>query len=152
MDALIYEFLTRKFNARAVTGGTLNNNACGILYTLACDYGVSLTCELLPGTRRLCKGADNILTAIFGERQIGKFPLLNPILEKMLDFASARERFALLIAQRFCLRSQHYCNNRKRNVRTRNYYIKCKDFHFIPNIENPRAVTCAVWYNNHKGY
>lgn len=147
LDALIYEFLTKKFNAKAVTGGTLRNNACGILYSLACDYGISLTCELLPGTRKICAGADNILTDIFGERRIGKFPLLNPILEKMLDHATPKERFALLIAQRFCLRSQHYCHNRNKNVRSKSKYIKFKDFHFIPDMENPRAISISTGYD-----
>ena len=105
LDALIYEFLTAKFNAKNVTGGTLHNTACGILYTLAVDFGISLTCELLPGTRKICKGADNYLREKYGDHPKGKYPILNPILEKMLDVASPRERFALLLAQRFCLRS-----------------------------------------------
>ena len=37
LDVLIYEFLTSKFNAKVVTGGTLHNTACGILYSLAVD-------------------------------------------------------------------------------------------------------------------
>ena len=144
LDALIFEFLTKKFNERAVTGGTLKNTACGVLYTLAVDYGISLTCELLPGVRKICKGADNILTDIFGERVIGKYPLLNPILEKMFEFATNKEKFALLLAQRFCLRSQHYCNNRNKNKNTTNNYIKFRDFSFIPDFHNPRAICIAT--------
>ena len=141
LDSLVKEFLTDKFNKTANTGGTLHNNACGILYCFAIDYGISITCDLLPSVKRICKGADNTLSAIFGERQIGKYPLLNPILEAMLEYATPLERFALLFAQRFCLRSQHYCHNRKIN---NDVFIKFKDFHFIPNINNPRAVSITT--------
>ena len=140
LDVLIYEFLTSKFNAKVVTGGTLHNTACGILYSLAVDFGISLTCELLPGTRKICKGADNYLKWKFGDHPKGKYPILNPILEAMLKHANEHERFALLIAQRFCLRSQHYCNNRKENIQKKNHFIKIEDFSFIPNIEDPRAI------------
>ena len=141
LDALIYEFLTQKFNRKGVTGGTLHNTACGILYTIASDYGVCLTCDLLPGTRKICKGVDNYLREKFGDHPKGKYPLLNPILEAMLKHATENEKFALLIAQRFCLRSQHYCNNRNNK---NNNYIKIKDFKFIPNIDNPRAISIAT--------
>ena len=144
LDVLIYEYLTSKFNAKAVTGGTLRNTACGILWSLAVDFGISLTCELLPGTRKICKGADNTLRDIFGDHPRGKYPILNPILEKMLDHATMKEKFALLIAQRFCLRSQHYCNNKNENVRRKNNYIKIEDFSFIPNVEDPRAISIAT--------
>ena len=144
LDVLIYEYLTTKFNAKAVTGGTLRNTACGILWSLAVDFGISLTCELLPGVRKVCKGADNTLRDIFGDHPRGKYPILNPILEKMLDHATAKEKFALLIAQRFCLRSQHYCNNRNENVRRKNNYILIEDFSFIPNMEDPRAISIAT--------
>ena len=147
LDVLIYEFLTSKFNKKAVTGGTLHNTACGILYSLAVDFGISLTCELLPGTRKICKGADNYLREIFGDHPKGKYPILNPILEAMLEHADENEMFALLIAQRFCLRSQHYCNNRKENVKKKNHFITVGDFAFIPNIENPRAICINTSYD-----
>ena len=144
LDVLIYEFLTAKFNKKVVTGGTLHNTACGILYSFAVDFGISLTCELLPGTRKICKGADNILKQRFGDHPKGKFPILNPILEAMLKHANENEQFALLVAQRFCLRSQHYCNNNKENVMKKNIYLKVKDFIFIPNIEDPRAICIST--------
>ena len=147
LDVLIYEFLTAKFNRKSVTGGTLHNTACGVLYSLAVDYGISLTCDLLPGTRRICKGADNILRARFGDHPKGKYPILNPILEAMLKHATEDEQFAILIAQRFCLRSQHYCNNRKENVIKKNNYIQMRNFKFIPNIENPRAIAITTSYD-----
>ena len=140
LDVLIFEFLTAKFNLKVVKGGTLHNTACGILYSLAVNFGITLTCELLPGTRRICKGADNKYNEYYGVHPKGKYPILNPILEKMLDYANEDEQFALLIAQRFCLRSQHYCNNRKQNIRQKSYYLKVKDFYFIPDINNPRAI------------
>ena len=140
LDVLIFEFLTAKFNFKVVKGGTLHNTACGILYSLAVEFGITLTCELLPGTRRICKGADNKYNEYYGNHPKGKYPILNPILEKMLDYANEDEQFALLIAQRFCLRSQHYCNNRKQNVRQKCYYLKVRDFYFIPDINNPRAI------------
>ena len=144
LDVLIYEFLTAKFNDKVVTGGTLHNTACGILYSLAVDFGISLTCELLPGTRKICKGADNVLKQRFGEHPKGKYPILNPILEAMLKHATENEQFALLVAQRFCLRSQHYCNNNKENIINKNNYLKVKDFSFIPNIEDPRAICIST--------
>ena len=147
LDVLIYEFLTSKFNAKAVRGGTLHNTACGILYSLAIDFGITLTCELLPGTRRLCKGAENKYKEIFGIHPRGKYPILNPILEKMLEYANEDEKFALLIAQRFCLRSQHYCNNRNQNVMNKNYYLKRRDFVFIPNQDNPRAICITTRFD-----
>ena len=147
LDVLIYEFLTAKFNEKSVTGGTLHNTACGILYSLAVDFGISLTCELLPGTRRICKGADNVLRARYGDHPKGKYPILNPILEAMLKVATEDEQFAILMAQRFCLRSQHYCNNRKENVITKNHYIKVKNLKFIPNIEDPRAIAITTSYD-----
>ena len=147
LDVLIFEFLTAKFNLKVVKGGTLHNTACGILYSLAVDFGITLTCELLPGTRRICKGADNKYNEYYGNHPKGKYPILNPILEKMLDHANEDERFALLIAQRFCLRSQHYCNNRNRNVRHREYYLKVRDFYFIPDINNPRAICITTKYD-----
>ena len=147
LDVLIYEFLTSKFNAKAVRGGTLHNTACGILYSLAIDFGITLTCELLPGTRRLCKGAENKYIEIFGIHPKGKYPILNPILEKMLEYANENEKFALLIAQRFCLRSQHYCNNRNQNVNYKNYYLKRRDFIFIPNQDNPRAICITTRFD-----
>ena len=147
LDVLIYEFLTSKFNERAVRGGTLHNTACGILYSLAIKFGITLTCELLPGTRRLCKGAENKYIEIFGIHPRGKYPILNPILEKMLEYANEDEKFALLVAQRFCLRSQHYCNNRSQNVRNKNYYLKRRDFVFIPNQKNPRAICITTRFD-----
>ena len=147
LDSLIYNFLVLKFNAKANTGGTLRNNACGILYCMACDFGISISCDMLPGVRRICKGADNYLEEVYGERRIGKFPILLPILEKMLKYATIKERLALLIAVHFCLRAQHYCNNRNSKSKNRDKYVKRKNFHFIPNQKNPRAVSIATAYD-----
>ena len=147
LDSLVYNFLTLKFNAKANTGGTLRNNACGILYCMACDFGISISCDMLPGVRRICKGADNYLEEVYGERQIGKFPILLPILEKMLKHATKKERIALLIAVHFCLRSQHYCNNRNIKSKKKNKYVKRENFYFIPNQRNPRAVSIATGYD-----
>ena len=146
LDTLIYEFLTKKFNRLAVTGGTLKNNACGILYCLACDYGISLNCELLPGVRKVCKGADNVLSDIFGERQIGKYPLLNPMIEEMIKDEDLRTQFAVVFPQRMCLRSQHYCNPRKKNndLFGKKKFVQAQDFHFIPNFKNPRAIVIST--------
>ena len=144
LDSLIYNFLVLKFNAKANTGGTLRNNASGILYCMACDYGIAISGDMLPGVRRICKGADGYLEELFGERRIGKFPILLPILEKMLKHATEKERFALLIAVHFCLRSKHYCNNRSKKLKNRNQFIKRKDFHFIPDQRNPRAISIST--------
>ena len=114
LDNLISEFLTVKFNRTANSGGTLTNNASGILHCLAVDFGVVVNAALLPGIGKTCKGADNIIRNTLGDREKGKRALLNPILEEMFKHASKLEMFALLVAQRFCLRSQHYCNNPKR--------------------------------------
>ena len=143
LDSLMQEFVTYKFNRTANSGATLRHNASGILYCLAVDFGVVINAALLPGVGKHCTGADNILRELRGDQEKGKRAILNPILEAMLKHATDREKFALLVAQRFCLRSQHYCNNRKK--REQGYetaqYIKNKHFQFIPDIRNPRAVT-----------
>ena len=144
LDKLIYTFLTDKFNATQVRGGTLHNNACGILYCLACDYGVAISCGSLNGVSKICKGADGKLKQVFGEHRIGKYPLLNPMIEAMLPHATPKEQFAIMTAQRFCLRSQHYCHNRNKKVKNPKPFIKRCDFHFIPNIRNPRAVSIST--------
>ena len=68
----------------------------------------------------------------------------------MLQFATEDERWALLVAQRFCLRSQHYCNNDKiplpsdksdNDDDTPVSYLRVRDLRFNPNIHNPTALT-----------
>ena len=153
LDNLISEFLTGKFNRTRNSGGTLYNNASGILHCLAVDFGVVINAATLPGIGKTCKGADNILRDTLGDREKGKRALLNPILEQMFNHASMLETFALLVAQRFCLRSQHYCNNptkRAQGIDTAEY-LKMKHFHFIPNIDNPHAITLRTSKDkNHK--
>ena len=99
------------------------------------------------------KRQDNILRNTLGDREKGKRALLNPILEQMFKYASRLEMFALLVAQRFCLRSQHYCNNpkkRQQGIDTAEY-LKMKHFYFIPNIDKPRAITLRTSKDkNHK--
>ena len=66
LDKIIYTYLTDEFNATTCRGGTLHNNACGILYCLACDFGVAISCGSLNGVSKICKGADRKLEQIFG--------------------------------------------------------------------------------------
>ena len=151
LDILVGDYLTYKFNKTLNTGGTLNNEACGILYSISVDYGIVLTTSLLPSIKRICKGADNILLEMFGPRVKGKYPILNPILEDMLLRATPWEQWALLLASRFCLRSQHYCNN-KRNKRPTNAsdseddegiksFVQVGDLRFNPSIVDPKSLT-----------
>ena len=150
LDVLLREFLTFKFNTKRNKGCSLSNEVSGILYCLAVDFGISLSASLLPSVRRICKGADNILEQWYGKQPKGKFPILNPILEDMLKWATADERWALLLAQRFCLRSQHYCNNSKTTLpddvsededNIQVSYLRVRDLRFFPSIHNPNSIT-----------
>ena len=47
-----------------------------------------------------------------------------------------------MTAQRFCLRSQHYCHNRNKNIKNPKPFIQRANF--IPNMRNPRAVSIAT--------
>ena len=150
LDVLLREFLTFKFNVKKNRGSTLSNEVSGILYCIAVDFGISLSASLLPSVRRICKGADNILDQWYGKQPKGKFPLLNPILEDMLRYATADERWALLLAQRFSLRSQHYCNNSRMAVPndmsdnedvSQVSYLRVRDLRFFPSIHNPTSIT-----------
>ena len=147
LDAIIKEYLTAKFNKTRNCGGTLHNEVSGIVFCWAVDFGVSITGELLPSVNRICKGADNILLELDGPKAVGKRPILNPILEAMLKFATPKERFALLFAQRFCLRSEHYCNNKGRRKYAKDTYIRFQDLQFIPNIKNPVALAIVTKYD-----
>ena len=144
LDTIIKEYLTSKFNKKRNCGGTLHNEVSGVVFCWAVDFGVSITGELLPSVNRICKGADNILLELDGPKAVGKRPLLNPILEAMLKFATPKERFALLFAQRFCLRSEHYCNNKGRRKYAKDTFIRFEDLQFIPNIKNPVALAIVT--------
>ena len=150
LDVLLRSYLAFKFNNTFVQGGTLNSDSYGILHCLAVDYGILISGSLLPSIRKVCKGADNILKEYFGGKPKGKFPILNPILEAMLKHATEWERWAILLAQRFCLRSQHYCNNQGRagkdpdSIPNGPHYLRRKDLKFIPNINNPRAISIVT--------
>ena len=151
-DILLGDYLTYKFNKTLNAGGTLNNEAAGVLYCIGVDYGVVLTSSLLPSIRRVCKGAENILLTMFGPRSRGKYPILNPILEDMLKQAeTVWEQWALIVAHRFCLRSQHYCNHNwnkrpsnasdSENEEEGNHFLRVRDIRFNPSIENPTSLT-----------
>ena len=157
LDIVVREYLTAKYNATFNQGDTLRNEVSGILYCLAVDYGIALSSTLLPSIRRICKGADNINEEIFGKKTKGKFPILNPILEAMLKVATPDERWAALLAQRFCLRSQHYCNNDRHPTPADESdvdkdapppkHLQLKDLRFFPNIDNPTALTILTRYD-----
>ena len=154
LDVIIREYLTWKFNTTLNCGDTLSGEVSGILYCLAVDYGFSISATLLPSVRRIRRGADNFLKAFEGEKPKGKYPIMNPILEDMLRHATEWERWALLLAQRYCLRSQHYCNNKGRGrnkeadpdglPELEGQYIKYKQLRFSPNWENPQRLTVVT--------
>ena len=160
LDVIIREYLTAKFNATHNTGKTLNAEACGILYCLACDFGIALSSTLLPSIRKICHGVDNLLDTWYGKRVVGKYPILNPILEAMLDHATPDEQWALLGGHRLCSRSQGMTNNGKVPL-PQDYsddeddtppplYARVRDLRFIPNIDNPRAISVTTHYDkNH---
>ena len=151
LDVIMREYLTVKFNATQNTGGTLRSEACGILYCLAVDYGIAISSTLLPSVTRICKGVENLLEQMYGKRVKGKYPILNPILEAMLKHATPDEQWDILLAQRYALRSQHYCNNHRKPRPSDASdddgspvpvdYLRTRDIRFIPNIKNPRALT-----------
>ena len=151
LNIVLGDYLTYKFNRTLNTGGTLNNEAAGILYCFAVDYGIVLSTALLPSIKKVCAGADNILLDLFGPRTKGKYPILNPILENMLKFATVWEKWALLLAHRFCLRSQHYCNQNKykrpadasdsEDESEEGNFLRIQDLRFDPDINNPTSLT-----------
>ena len=53
----------------------------------------------------------NLLEQWYGKKTVGKYPILNPILERMLDEATEDEAWAILGGHRFCNRSQAMTNN-----------------------------------------
>ena len=143
LDSLIGDFLTFKFNKTLNTGGTLHNTVCGILYKLALD-NIHLTAEMLPSVRRICKGANNVLNKYVGiNAQKGKRAILNPILEALLKHANPNEKFALLFATRFCLRSQHYCYVKTSDVSKINYITRDNVFFEPSNVSKPTAMVIA---------
>ena len=159
LDVIIREYLTLQFNTKENQGDTLRGKVCGILYCLAVDYGIALSSSLLPSLRRICKGADNMLEQWYGKKVTGKFPILNPILEAMLKVATPDEQWAILFPQRFCLRSQHYCNNVNKEELPEIpeeeeipiEHIQIKDLRFTPNINNPNALTIITRFDkNHQ--
>ena len=113
LDVIIREYLTAKFNATHNVGKTLNAEACGILYCLACDFGIALSSTLLPSIRKICHGVDNLLDKWYGKRVVGKCAILHPMLEAMLDHATPDEQWVLLGGHRLCSRSQGMTNNGK---------------------------------------
>ena len=139
LDDLLGDFATYKFNNKHVTGGTLKNAICGILYKLSL-HDIYLTAEMLPSIRRICKGVDNILMDHWNiPVNKGKNALLNPILEALMNKGKKAEAFLLLFQTRFCLRSQHTCYNPKLNHQI---YIRRGNVHFEPsNSLNPVAMT-----------
>ena len=88
LDVILREYLTAKFNATHNESGTLNVEACGILYCIAVDYGIALSLTLLPSVSKICKGVRNLLEQWYGKKTVGKYPILNPMLEKILDEAT----------------------------------------------------------------
>ena len=151
MDVILREYLTAKFNATHTESGTLNVEACGILYCIAVDYGIALSLTLLPSVSKICKGVRNLLEQWCGKKTVGKYPILNPMLKKMLDEATEDEAFAILGGHRFCNRSQAMTNNDGVTIPQNcsnigedsplPKYARVRDLQFIPNIENPRALT-----------
>ena len=158
LDVIMREYLTVKLNATHNKGGTLRGEACGILYCLACDFGIALTTALLPSVKRICKGADNILEKWYGKRVTGKYPILRPILEDMLKHATPDEAWALLLAFEFCLRSQHYCNNKNRKLPDDfsdddnpspppKKHVCTENMRLSPSIQNPNSMTISTMYD-----
>ena len=139
LDNLLGDFATYKFNKNHVTGGTLKNAICGILYKLSLN-DIYLTAEMLPSIRKICKGVDNILMDHWNITvNKGKNALLNPILEAIMKKGNVLETFLLLFQMRFCLRSQHTCYNPKLNHQI---FICRGNVHFEPsNSPNPVAMT-----------
>ena len=161
LDVILREYLTAKFNATHNSGKTLKNEACGILYCLAVDHGIALSTILLPSIHKICKGAHNLLDQWYGKKTVGKYPILNPILEAMLDVATEDEQWAILAGHRFCNRSSAMTNNDQvplppdcsdmedESVNPPRY-ARVRDLHFVPNIDHPRAITLSIYHDkNH---
>ena len=161
LDVILREYLTAKFNATHNAGSTLRLEACGILYCLAVDHGIALSSTLLPSIQKICKGVRNLLDQWYGKKTVGKYPILNPMLEAMLDVATEDEQWVILGGHRFCNRSMTMTNNDKPPLPSDcsdqeeghdppPQYARVRDLQFIPNIDNPRAITLSTYYDkNH---
>ena len=117
--------------------------------------------SLLPSIQTICKGVRNLLDQWYGKKTVGKYPILNPMLEAMLDVATEDEQWAILDGHRFCNRSMTMTNNDKTPLPSDcsdqeeghdppPQYARVRDLQFIPNIDNPRAITLSTYYDkNH---
>ena len=112
IDNTIASFLVCKFNQRANSGGTLAGDISAIMFVMQ-QHGCSISGDLIPQSNRIVSGANAIIRKYInpnlGE---GTRALLNPMLERMLDFCeNPMQRLRLLVPCRFGLRAEHVCSD-----------------------------------------
>ena len=109
---LIFQYTHWRFNFTKNVGTTLDEDIRAVKYLCSLN-GIFISMSDFPWRGQYERGANQISTHAFGKAPgEQKYALFNPIIEAMIKSVGNDEvsKLGILLAQRFCMRSQHYCN------------------------------------------
>ena len=134
LNYLLQKWIEYEFNETHNTGDTIRNKIYKILHCLG-RYGFHVSGQLLPGITKICKGINRTCQKLGIKVRQPKYNILYPMLRAMFKHATKQEQFMALVAHSFCLRSEHYVYNVKKD------YLRVKHFRFLPSIDNPTQLS-----------
>ena len=144
-SALVLQYAHWRFNFTKNLGKTIDEDIRSVRYLCSLN-GIFVTSSDFPWRSQYLRGCDEISRHAFGKPpREKKYALLNPMIEAMINVNPCDEisKLGCLLAQRFCLRSQHYCftsSKHRTDIMTYgNVYFTC---------DNNDKVLSMTWRNS----